>query len=63
MSLLMSWANAGWVGGMRAMGHFDVVVVTHLDFSEAGRRVRIIIESGMVPFFQSGVMFVALNQG
>ena len=63
MSLLISQAKAGWVDRMRAMGRFDVVVVVRLDFSEVGRRVRIVMVSGMVPFFQSGVIFVALNQG
>ena len=54
MLVLASHAKAGWFGGMRAMGRVGMFVVAHLDFSEAGRKVRIVIVSGIVPFCQSG---------
>ena len=63
MSLLISQAKAGCVDGMCAMGQFVVFTVIRLDFSEAGCSVQIVMVSGIVPFFQSGVIFVALNQG
>ena len=70
MSLLMSRANAGCVDGMRAIGRFagiSVVVsavrTVRFGFPETGRSVRIVTGSGIVPVFQSGVMFVAVNQG
>ena len=70
MSLLVSRANAGCVDGMRAMGRLaGVLVVTsanrmvRLGFPEVGRTIRIVILTGIIPFFQSGVMFASLNQG
>ena len=48
---------------MCAIGCVEGVVVVRLDFSEAGRSVQIVMVSGIVPLFQSGVIFVALNQG
>ena len=70
VSLLMSRAKAGCVDGMRAIGRLagiSVVVsakrTVRLGFPEAGRSVRIMMASGIIPVFQSGVIFVALNQG
>ena len=55
---------------MRAIGRFagmSIVVsamrIVRLGFPEAGRNVWIVTEAGIVPVFQSGVIFVALNQG
>ena len=62
-SVHASFAKVGWVGGMRAMGCDGMVVSVRLDFSEVGRNVWIMMELGIVPFFQSGETFVALNQG
>ena len=58
-----SFTKVGWVGGMRAMGRFVGFMVARLDFSEAGCRVRIVMVSGIVPFFQLGEIFMILNQG
>ena len=70
VSLLMSRANAGCVDGMRAIGRFvgiSIVVsamrTVRLGFPEAGHSVRIVTAVGIVPLFQSGVIFMALNQG
>ena len=48
---------------MRAMGRDGVVMSVRLDFSEVGHKVRIVMVSGIMPFFQSGWMFVTVNQG
>ena len=70
VSLLMSRANAGCVDGMRAIGRLagiSIVVsarrTVRLGFPETGRSVWIVTGSGIVPVFQLGVIFVALNQG
>ena len=70
MSLLISQANAGCVDRMRAMGRSRGVIVVvvanrmeRFGFSEAAPKVQIVMVLGIVLVFQSGVTFMALNQG